>query len=411
MKKYFDIVIIGGGMVGASLACALLPVGGKEKFRIAVIEASPASDPYQPSYDSRATALAYGSRTLYENMGIWEQLKPHLTEIKQIQVTDKGYFGSTTLKAEQEKVPALGYIVENQWLGEVLTSRIQQPDADNIELFCPAEVTTVKQSDGEMEVTIKQDDYSFPISCELVVMADGGRSELREKMGINYNSTTYNQHAIIANISLDRPHEYIAYERFTDTGPLALLPLEDSEDQPRSALVWTVPNEQVDEIMNLADSAFLARLHDRFGYAAGNFTKVGCRHSYPLKLSLAEEQVRQGLVILGNAAHALHPIAGQGYNLALRGAVALAEQLIKVRKQQVNLGDLSNLQQFHARQKFDQQRTIGFSDKTMKLFSNNNPLLAISRNVGLQLLGACPPARKLFARSAMGLDIPAPTLK
>lgn len=415
MKQKYDIVIIGGGMVGASLACALLPACEEQELNIAVIEAFALPDngslEYQPSYDSRATALAYGSRTLYEKMGVWGALKAHVAPIKQIHVSDRGHFGVTRLNAEQEGVPALGYVVENQWLGRVLLERLQQPDAARVDFICPASVVDIETGQHSMDVLVEQQGTTHRIASELVVMADGGRSALREKMGISYAYTTYEQHAVIANISPDREHQSVAYERFTDTGPMALLPLENDGSHHRCGLVWTIPDDQIDEIMALSDQDFIARLHERFGYRAGNFIKVGERHAYPLKLVLAEEQVRRGLVVLGNAAHALHPIAGQGYNLALRGVVALADKLLEARKQKVSLGDLSVLQAFYEQQRLDQQRTIGFSDQTMKLFSNANPLLALGRNVGLQLMDICPPARTLFARSAMGLDMPAPELK
>jgi 2-polyprenyl-6-methoxyphenol 4-hydroxylase len=415
MKQHYDIIIIGGGMVGASLACALLPASEELNLNIAVIETHPLPQQdeltYQPSYDSRATALAYGSRTLYETMGIWDTLKTHLSPIKHIHVSDRGHFGVTRLSAEKERVPALGYVVENHWLGKVLLNRLQEEDAQCVDFICPAQVEAIETGAEQMTVSLSVEGQAQKISCELVVMADGGRSELREQMGISYTQNTYEQYAVIANVTPDRPHQAIAYERFTDTGPMALLPLEDQSGQARCGLVWTVPNEQIDEVMALDDQAFIARLHERFGYRAGNFIKVGERASYPLKLVLADEQVRRGLVVLGNAAHALHPIAGQGYNLALRGVVALAEKLIDARKAGRGLGDLVMLQAFYEQQRQDQQRTIGFSDQTMKLFSNRNPILATGRNLGLQLLDVCPPAKTLFARSAMGLDMPAPELK
>jgi 2-octaprenyl-6-methoxyphenol hydroxylase len=415
MKQHYDIVIVGGGMVGASLACALLPVSEALQLDIAVVEAFPIpsgeSLSYQPSYDSRATALAYGARTIYEIMGVWDTLRQHLSPIEHIHVSDRGHFGAARLHAQDEQVSALGYVVENHWLGRVLLDRLQQPDAGRIDFICPAEVTDIVPGADQMRLNIQQDEAEHTLSAELVVMADGGRSELRERMGIGYQQQPYGQHAVIANISPDRDHGGIAYERFTDSGPMALLPLEDEGGRHRCGLVWTVPDDQVDEVMALDDDAFIDRVHERFGYRAGRFVHVGERHSYPLKLALADEQVRAGLVVLGNAAHAMHPIAGQGYNLALRGVVALADRLIAARKAGQSLGSLDVLQGYAEQQQFDQQRTIGLSDRIMKLFSNSHPALTLGRDLGLQLLDICPPAKTLFARGAMGLDMPAPKLK
>ncbi|MGB0467301.1 MAG: 2-octaprenyl-6-methoxyphenyl hydroxylase [Pontibacterium sp.] len=414
MKQHYDIVIVGGGMVGASLACALLPASEALDLNIAVVEAfeMPQAQAltYQPSYDSRATALAYGARTLYELMGIWHTLRQHLSPIEHIHVSDRGHFGVTRLHASEEQVPALGYVVENHWLGRVLLDRLKQPDAGRVDFICPAEVTEITPGTEQMALKLLQHEKTVSLTAELVVMADGGRSELRERMGIGYRQQAYGQHAVIANVSPDRPHGGVAYERFTDTGPMALLPLEDEGGRHRCGLIWTVPDDQVEEVLALDDAAFLARLHERFGYRAGRFVHAGERHAYPLKLALADEQVRAGLVILGNAAHAMHPIAGQGYNLALRGVVALAEQLIQARKQGRSPGDLQLLQAFYHQQSHDQERTIGLSDRIMKLFSNNNVLLAAGRDLGLQLMDICPPAKTVFARGAMGLDMPAPDL-
>ncbi len=415
MNKHYDIIIVGGGMVGASLACALIQAGKALGLSIAVVEGQPLPSAdelsYQPSFDERSTALAYGSRSIYEAMGIWEMLAPHLAAIEQIHVSDKGRFGVTRLHAEQERVPALGYVVENRRLGYTLLERLQYEDAQHIEFICPANVTDLRYIGTQVEVDVKQAEQTASVSADLVVMADGGRSELRQKLGVSYTETAYQQHAIIANISLDRSHQGVAYERFTDTGPMALLPLRPHQGCDRAALVWTVADDQLDEVLALSDDAFLERLHERFGYRAGNFTQVGSRQSYPLKLTIANEQVRQGLVVLGNAAHALHPIAGQGYNLALRGVAALAETLVQAKRQNIGVGDLSSLQGFYNQQLADQERTIMFSDQTMKLFSNAHPMLGLGRSAGLQLLDVCSPLRTLFARSAMGLDSATPNLR
>jgi 2-octaprenyl-6-methoxyphenol hydroxylase len=416
MNTHYDIVIIGGGMVGASFAAALLPMMETLNLQVAVVESMPMPSndlsQYQPSYDARATALSYGTRRLYEQMGVWDAISAHVSSIQRIHVSDKGHFGATRLHAEEERVPALGYVVENQWMGRTLLNYIKTHKyADRLTYCCPAQALSVTPNEEGMRLDILMDNKTIQVSSDLVVMADGGRSELRERLGISYQQVVYEQHAVVANISPEHPHQNIAYERFTDTGPLALLPLQDQDDKTRCGLVWTVPDEELENVMALDDDAFLARVQERFGYRCGRFMHVGKRFSYPLKLVLADEQVRPGLAVLGNAAHALHPIAGQGYNLALRGVVDLAQHIIEARRAGISVGDISMLQAYHQARIADQKRTIGLSDKTMKLFSNRNPVLALGRDLGLQLMDICPPAKTLFARAAMGLDVPAPRLK
>ena len=411
MRSHYDLVIIGGGMVGASLVCALLPVAKKLSLNIALIEQQPIptqeGQPFQPSYDARSTALAYGVKSFYQATGLWDRLQEHLTAIEHIHVSDKGRFGVTRLHAKHEGVPALGYVVENHWLGQVLLDHIQQDQQGCVDLICPASVKTVSPSSELTQLKIEHQQVEYCVTAELVILADGGRSGLRQALGIHFNEQSYHQHALVANISLDRPHQGIAYERFTERGPMALLPSETLNGEVRCGLVWTLPDEEIGALLSLTDAEFLAELQQTFGYRAGRFTRVGQRYHYPLKLTLAEEQVRSGLVVLGNAAHALHPIAGQGYNLALRGVTDLAENIIASRQQGISIGNLSRLHDYEQQRRLDQQRTIMFSDRTMRLFSNANPLLALGRSIGLQAMDLSPMAKTLFARSAMGLDSPA----
>ncbi|WP_315984182.1 FAD-dependent monooxygenase [Aliamphritea spongicola] len=255
-------------------------------LKIAIIEAhalpESAVDGYQPSYDARSTALAYGSRVIYERMGLWDTLQTHLAAISDIHVSDQGRFGMTRLHAKDENVPALGYVVENRWLGQVLLARLQAEDAANIEFICPATVTEIQPAAENMQLQLEHDGETSQLTAELVVMVDGGRSPLRQKMGIGYQQQDYEQHAIVTNLTPGQPHNGMAYERFTRNGPMALLPLEDQNGEPRVALVWTVPSEQLDETLALSDEDFMARLHDTFGYRLGYFQRVGERHHYPL---------------------------------------------------------------------------------------------------------------------------------
>ncbi|SDH68103.1 2-octaprenyl-6-methoxyphenol hydroxylase [Pseudomonas flavescens] len=385
-----DLAIIGGGLVGASLALALQGEARKRGWRIALIEPFAPGEGYQPSYDARSTALSYGSRLIYQGLGLWAAIAQHATPIEQIQVSDRGRFAAARLSAEEEGVPALGYVVENAWLGHCLWQAL---DAEVIQWRCPAQVERMDALPDGYRLTL--DDESV-IDCSLAVLADGGRSSLREQLGITVNQRPYDQTALIANITPSRPHAGEAFERFTESGPLALLPLSDN----RCALVWTHPSRNVERLLELDERAFLAELQEAFGYRLGALRQVGARVPYPLVLVEAAEQVRANLVVLGNAAHSLHPIAGQGFNLSLRDVRALADVVLA---SSAPLGDLATLQRYASHQAGDQAFTVGFSDQVTRLFSTDQPLLAAGRNLGLLGLELLPPAKRWFARQAMGM--------
>lgn len=385
-----QLAIIGGGLVGASLALALQEGARQRGWRIVLIEPFAPGNSYQPSYDARSSALSYGTRQIYERLGLWPALSARAEPIRQIHVSDRGRFGATRLSAESEGVPALGYVVENAWLGQCLWQAL---DAEVVEWRCPAEVTALQALDDGYRLTLND---GSQLDCDLAVLADGGRSGLREQLGIAVKTTPYGQSALIANISTAEAHQGQAFERFTDEGPMALLPLSEN----RSALVWTRQGSDAQRLAALPDREFLAELQQVFGYRLGALTQVGARHLYPLSLVEASEQVRPHLVVLGNAAHSLHPIAGQGYNLSLRDTLALAEALLD---SPATPGDFSVLQDYLQRQRLDQQMTVGFSDQVTRLFSTAQPLLVAGRNLGLLGLDLLPPAKHWFARQAMGL--------
>ncbi|AYF89538.1 2-octaprenyl-6-methoxyphenyl hydroxylase [Pseudomonas sp. DY-1] len=385
-----QVAIIGGGLVGASLALALQDGARARGWKILLIEPFAPGNSFQPSYDARSSALSFGSRQIYERLGLWQAIAQRAEPILQIHVSDRGRFGAARLAALEEGVPALGYVVENAWLGQCLWQAL---DEDVVTWHCPAEVVGMKALEGGYRLTLNDETQ---IDCDLAVLADGGRSGLREQLGIGVRRTPYRQTALIANVSPLEAHRGQAFERFTDEGPMALLPLPEN----RCALIWSRPGDDAERLARLDERRFLDELQDAFGYRLGAFQQVGARHLYPLELIEAEEQVRSSLVVLGNAAHSLHPIAGQGYNLSLRDAQALAEALLASGKP---LGDLVTLQNYLQRQRLDQNLTVGFSDQVTRLFSNAEPLLTAGRNLGLLGLDLLPPAKRWFARQAMGL--------
>jgi|TARA_Y100001001_G_scaffold30370_1_gene25327 2-octaprenyl-6-methoxyphenol hydroxylase len=390
------ISIVGGGMVGASLALALQQHAARRGWRINLIEAQPpARGQTQPSFDARSTALSHGSYLLFEQLGIWAELAGQAEPIRQIHVSDRGHPGVTRLFAEKERVPALGYVVENAALGKVLLAAL---DPAVVRWQAPARVVRAEPARSGWLMQVEAHEQLHEQATDLLIVADGGRSGLLEQLGIHRQVRPYGQTAIIANITSSQGHDGVAYERFTPNGPLALLPMSAG----RSALVWTQPDAQVDEVMTLSDAAFLEALQDAFGFRMGALTRVGQRHAYPLSLIEAEEQVRTGLVVLGNAAHSLHPIAGQGFNLSLRDAMALADTLIDAPAHGAP-GDLRLLEGYLDRQRQDQQQTIAFSDGLTRLFSNRRPVLAAGRNLGLLGMDIVAPLKSVFARQAMGL--------
>ncbi|TBV08547.1 2-octaprenyl-6-methoxyphenyl hydroxylase [Phytopseudomonas dryadis] len=385
-----NLAIIGGGLVGASLALALQGAARARGWQITLIEPFAPGEGYQPSYDARSTALSYGSRLIYEGIGLWPAIAERAEPIVRIHVSDRGRFAAARMSAAQEGVPALGYVVENAWLGHCLWQAL---DREVIQWRCPAQVQRMEALDDGYRLTL--DDESL-VDCDLAVLADGGRSALREQLGIEVAQTPYEQTAVIANVTPSLAHGGEAFERFTEAGPMALLPLSEN----RCALVWTRPAADAERLLRVGEREFLQELQQAFGYRLGALQQVGARLPYPLALVEAAEQVRSHLVVLGNAAHSLHPIAGQGFNLSLRDTRALADTLLASR---APLGDLPTLQAYVQGQQGDQAFTVGFSDQLTRLFSTGHPVLAAGRNLGLLGLELLPPAKRWLARQAMGM--------
>ena len=394
-------------MVGISLALYLGEVLPGDS-RICLVEGYPFPEPlpghkpeYHPSFDARSTALSYSSQLIYQRLGIWQDLQQWLCPIESIHVSNRGRFGSTLLEATEHGWPALGYVVENAWLGATLAQALHKQG--RIELISPAKVIDAQPDDAGVCLRI-EGKVERQINTRLLVVVDGAASGLREKLGVAVNEKPYRQHALVANVGFAESHQGCAFERFTRSGPVALLPLlAVSGVSHRSALVWTVSAEEAEQLLECSEESFLEALQERFGYRLGRMQQVGERHGYPLSLVKSAEQVRQGVVVMGNAAHALHPVAGQGYNLALRDVAELARVLCAAHKSGKNYGDLQVLQRYEQRQQDDQQRTIEFSDRLPSLFMLADPVIGLARDLALSGLDLTPALKRNFVNHAAGV--------
>ena len=436
----YDIVIAGGGLVG--MASALLFADRiydapntdqfEEKPKIAVLESraikahqSSTSSvktsvnsakglaliaPYSSHFDSRSTAISPSTRDIFKSLNLWASLEQHITVISEVHVSDKGHFGRVDFTRDDNAGEDLGYVIENSWLANNLADRVASHP--NIDLIGSATVENIvhKKIGAELIATIQDSGKngetkgvkSLHISAGLLVLADGAESNLAEKLGIHSKVHDYRQHALIANVRFAQAHKGIAFERFTENGPLALLPLGESDTSTKAALVWTHPQEKISASLKSNDDEFLNALQCAFGQRLGEFLQVGERVSYPLRLTQADEQVRRSLVLLGNAAHSLHPVAGQGFNLALRDALVLADQLRHMHRQGLSFGDLKGLQNYLCIREQDQAITVGASDMFNRIFTKTKPHWQLGRNLALFGLGALPILKNGFFEQMMG---------
>ncbi len=389
----FDILIAGGGMVGASLAAALAPLA----LKIAVVEAVRFGSHGQPSYDDRITAVSWGSRRIFEGIGLWPRIAPQATAIHCIHVSDRGHMGMTRLHATEMGVEALGYVVPNRVIGSALSEFLERHE--HITLLAPAKLEAVHMQARAVSASVECDGIKT-VSSRLLVAADGAHSKIREQLGIDTRVWDYGQSAVICNISVERPQPHTAFERFTRDGPLALLPM--GEDH--YALVWTVSKARVAGIQAMSDMEFLQAAAAGFNGRLGRFIKAGKRQAYPLSLVRARTQMQGRAVVVGNAAHSLHPIAGQGFNLSLRDIAVLADTLADISAAGGDLGDEQRLAEYSRARRRDQAGTIYFTDMLTRVFTNPLSAVGVVRNLGLLGLEVFPPVRRQFARVNMGIS-------
>ncbi len=394
-----DVVIVGAGMVGASAAIGLSQLG----LTVILVDAfgfSSAVPDYTPSYDARSTALSWGTRDILMALNVWDEVEQKSCPITEVHVSEKNRFGTTRIKAEDYEQSAVGYVVPNQWLGRCLLSRVNQL---NIPLYAAVQVKEIIQEAPQKIVLTSLDksqtSMKRTIETRLLIIADGTDSNTAKKIGIESSIQQYAQHAIIANVTTELANNGMAYERFTHKGPLAMLPLSEYQ----CAVVWTHDQSEVSHYLDMDERAFCNAIEESFGERLGKIEKCGERVSYPLKLIQAKEQCRSNVLLLGNAAHSLHPVAGQGFNLAIRGVAACVENIAQCQDQDLPFETLDNLSRLCASREGDQIKTIALSDQLVKVFGSSSRFLSIARDLGLIGLDNAPLLKTFFAAQAMGL--------
>lgn len=398
-----QVIIVGGGMVGLSLALML----AKSNIAVKLLEAVkyPNFDdeniaPYHSSFDARNTALSRRSVQIYQKLGLWEALQQYATPILQVHITEQGSFGKARLVAEQEKVESFGQVIENAWLGRVLLTQVRQQPL--IELIDGVQVTSLTQDSDYVQIeAMRNGEYIHSLKSKLVIAADGRDSFCRQAIGVGVDEHDYDQVAIVTTVQTSKPHHHVGFERFSALGPLALLPLPG---EYRRSVVWPVKKgTEAEWLGEENDQHFLDALQETYGDRAGKFEKTGKRFSYPLSQVLAHKQAVGRVVLMGNAAHTIHPVAGQGFNLCLRDAHVLVRFLLEQLAKSDDVGAPENLLAYEQSRLKDQQRVIKFCDSVVRGFSNQNPILKLLRNTGLVAFDVIPGIKPLVANYAMGL--------
>jgi 2-octaprenyl-6-methoxyphenol hydroxylase len=382
-----DVAIVGGGLVGASLALALSGAG----LSIVLIEAVLPEDGAQPSFDTRTTALSNGSRRIFEGLGVWEDVVREAAPIRRIHVSEQGRFGSAVIDAAEQGLPALGFVVENRVIGRALWRRLRH--CADVSVVAPAEVVSAQPGDRATQLELHDGRI---VRAKLAVAADGIASRVREGAGVSAVRSDYGQVAIIAQATPGRSHEHVAYERFTPSGPIAALPIPDG----RVGLIWTLAPDAADRVMALSDDAFLGLWQQAFGWRLGRFRAISPRHAYALALVKADAAQAPRTAIIGAAAQGMHPIAGQGFNLGLRDAATLAEVLVD--SLPGDPGSSEVLTRYAAWRQTDRDAIIGFTDGLVRLFGSRLPPLRWLRSAGLMVFDLSPTAKSAMSRLSQG---------
>lgn len=379
MTKHIDILIIGGGLTGASLMLALEGLG----LNCILVEAKPFADKLQPDFDARSLALSPASKRILSMLSIWDLLQPYATEIDSIHVSDQNNFGVSRLQRESDH--CLGYVVEMQYINHALQQLLNTKN-----LLAPATLKHLDLDNRRALISTESEQINFEF--KLIVAADGAESSVRKLCNMPAQTKNYQQDAIVANIGLRQAHANQAFERFTKQGPLALLPMSDD----RMAMVWAMSPKNAEACMHLSDQDFLKHVQQAFGYRLGRLCHIGKRSRFPLKQVIMPQQISWPLVFVGNAAHTLHPVAGQGFNLGLRDVATLAQCIA-----QYGLKERM-LQEYVLLRKHDQQVITRCTDGLVQVFTSRLPGMAIARSLGLLAVDTIPALRNLLAHYARG---------
>ncbi|RNE93968.1 2-octaprenyl-6-methoxyphenyl hydroxylase [Marichromatium sp. AB32] len=395
----YDVVIVGGGLVGGALACALAPTG----LRIALVEAVAPETMRQPSYDERVIALSLGSQRILQGIGLWPRIAAEAEPIRRVHVSDRGHCGFTRLDHAELGVEALGQVAPARVMGHAIRTRLAT--LNTLTTLCPARLCNHRLEGDRVTLDLHCQGRDLQLGTRLLVAADGGDSAIRARLGLGTQGHAYGQDAIITTVTADHASPGTAYERFTESGPLALLPMTEG----RYSVVWTCREDETAELLALSDADFIALLQARFGHRLGRLERPSARQAYPLRLALTREPVQQRVVLIGNAAHTLHPVAGQGFNLGLRDVAALAEVLAEPAGR-ADPGDPETLAAYRRWRGGDQLVTGLVTDLLARVFVNPlRPVLGLraAAMLGIDLL---PGARQRVARRFMGLEGTQPRL-
>lgn len=381
MKNY-DIIIIGNGMVGASVAAAL----ASHDWRVAIIDkqAPCLTQTEQVDLDGRKIALSFGSQQILQAFGVWSQLEPYATPIAQVHISAEGQFGASRINAVDIGQEALGFVLP----AIKLNLGLQQSLAhfNNIDFYCPATLDAINLADNSVTVN------NETLIAKLIVGADGVMSTSRALLNIETETTDYQQTALVSSVQLERPHHNIAYQRFSDMGTLALLPMKNNT----CGFVCTANNNSIERLMALDDAELLTEIQNHFGYRLGQLQSLGKRFTYPVKKIIAKQQVQKNFLLLGNAAHNISPVAAQGFNLALQDVYCLVQLLLKEASNIANI-----LQQYVTARAPEQQRIIKLTDHLITMNDYNRVSSAL---IGFGLGAFDLVNKKSFAEKAAGIS-------